>query len=353
MSDELPTIWPAEAHTLAKHGILKTYLEAWGPILSNARTAVGPELLFVDGFAGPGEYSTGDPGSPLLDHTGSFPKPVRFKFIEKDKDRYQYLCGKLSAENARISASTHVRVDPPVLGECEPEVRRLIGERKAARRPLGPALFFFDQFGYSQVSMSLLAEIMKHDQCEVFSYLNCQRLLPYLTDPIKAQSITDAYGSEAWREAISLSGQARQDCLITTYKNAIRDIAKANFPWSFAMFSDKGQLLHWLVFSTKNLSGLENMKRAMWRADKNGSFRFSDRDDPGQQTFFTEMDTDAWHANELARRLSGRVMKEPEMRLFVLTQTPFYRFKKAVRVLRKDGRAVPVKAGEDWPVRFL
>ena len=333
-------------------------MQAWGAILSNAKTAVGPELLFVDGFAGPGEYSTGEPGSPfvalnaVLDHTGSFPKPVRFKFIENDDERYQHLCGKLAAENARIAGSARVRVDAPVLGECEPEVRRLIAARNAARAPLGPALFFFDQFGYSQVSMSLLAEIMKHDQCEVFSYLNCQRLVPYLTDPTKSQPITDAYGRESWRAAIPLSGQARQDCLISEYKNSIREIAKAPFPWSFAMFSNKGQLLHWLVFSTKNLSGLENMKRAMWRADKNGGFRFSDRDNPDQQTFFTEMDTDTWHADELARRLSGRVMTEAEMRLFVLTQTPFYKFKNAVRLLRRLQRASPVKTGIDWPIRF-
>ena len=33
--DTLPTVWDAERHTLAKHGILKTYLEAWVAILSH------------------------------------------------------------------------------------------------------------------------------------------------------------------------------------------------------------------------------------------------------------------------------------------------------------------------------
>ena len=178
MSDELPTIWPAEAHTLAKHGILKTYLEAWGAILSNARNVSGRELLFVDGFAGPGEYSTGEPGSPILalnaviDHTRSFRKPVRFKFIEKDEDRHAHLCRTLEAERQRMSASPRVILDAPIHGECEPEVMRIIAARRSENTPLGPALFFFDQFGYSQVSMNLLSEIMQHDHCEVSGRVN-------------------------------------------------------------------------------------------------------------------------------------------------------------------------------------
>lgn len=357
MSDELPTTWAAERHTLAKHGILKTYLEAWAAILSNAKGIRASELLFVDGFAGPGEYTTGEPGSPIvalnavLAHTKTL-KPVRFVFIEKDADRHRHLSARLDKEKVRITKTSPVRLDDPILGECEAEICKLIARRDAARQPLGPALFFLDQFGYSQVSMRLLGEIMRHPMCETLSYLNCQRLVPYLTDPTKAAGISDAYGDDSWRAAIGLDGDARQRCLIDTYTAAIRKNAGADYVWSFAMFSENGQLLHWLVFSTKNLSGLEHMKKAMWKADKSGGFRFSDRDDPRQQTFFSDMDTDEWHAQELSRRLSGRVMSDDEMNTFVLTQTPFYKYKSAVRWLRRQKRASAVRATADWPVRF-
>ena len=42
--------WPANEHTLAKHRILRAYLEAWIPIMSKGNR----RLLLVDGFAGPG-----------------------------------------------------------------------------------------------------------------------------------------------------------------------------------------------------------------------------------------------------------------------------------------------------------
>jgi three-Cys-motif partner protein len=86
MPDQRPTLWEAEPHTVAKHGILKSYFDAWTAILS--RSTRSSELLFVDGFAGPGEYTNGEPGSPIvalnavLNHTANLPKPVRFVVID-------------------------------------------------------------------------------------------------------------------------------------------------------------------------------------------------------------------------------------------------------------------------------
>ena len=43
------TLWPLEPHTRGKHLVLKSYLDAWLPIMGtrNAR------ILVIDGFAGP------------------------------------------------------------------------------------------------------------------------------------------------------------------------------------------------------------------------------------------------------------------------------------------------------------
>src|SRR5437016_1710637 len=72
MADTLPTTWPADPHTLAKHAILQRYLQAWFPILTRQasslahqyKSAPRREILFIDGFAGPGEYTNGKEGSP-------------------------------------------------------------------------------------------------------------------------------------------------------------------------------------------------------------------------------------------------------------------------------------------------
>lgn len=106
MTDNLPTVWHAEPHTFAKHAILERYLQAWIPILSRQSHRVArrsQEILFIDGFAGPGIYDNGQFGSPViaisaaLDHKINFPVPVRFLFIEQDEKRFVSLNNVLSS----------------------------------------------------------------------------------------------------------------------------------------------------------------------------------------------------------------------------------------------------------------
>ena len=148
MADTLPTIWPAEPHTLAKHGILRTYLKAWAAILSRSRRNTADDLLFVDGFAGPGEYTGGELGSPLVAidaitrHEGSFAKPVRMQFVESDHERWAHLKQKLDGIPSQVGSSDKVNIAPPILGDCNQEIRKLIEQRLIVRRSVGPALFF-------------------------------------------------------------------------------------------------------------------------------------------------------------------------------------------------------------------
>ena len=258
----------------------------------------------------------------------------------------------MSIPNQDFHHGLLVVVDDPIYGDCDPEIRKEIESRRATGKPLGPALFFLDQFGYSQVPMPLLCEIMKHRECEAFSLLNCQRMNQFLADRTKWAGITDAYGDESWRPGLALSGDARQDFLVDAYQHAITRNAGVKFVWSFAMFNSNAQLIHWLIFSTNHLRGLEEMKRAMWKADRAGEYRFSDRAGPSsQRTFFSMLKND-WLADELARRLLGQSLSETELKEFVLTKTPFYLYKKAVAILRKSQRVSTVRPGRDWPIHF-
>ena len=101
------TIWPLEPHTRAKHEILKRYLQAWMVILSQGQF---PEILYIDGFAGPGEYSGGEAGSPIiaLDTALGFKTPLTPKFIFSSSKSVTS-CGSLRLQGSyeryhRISA---------------------------------------------------------------------------------------------------------------------------------------------------------------------------------------------------------------------------------------------------------
>ena len=53
------TTWSLEPHTKGKHLVLQHYMGAWLPIL----TSWNGRVLFIDAFAGPGEYTGGEAGS--------------------------------------------------------------------------------------------------------------------------------------------------------------------------------------------------------------------------------------------------------------------------------------------------
>ena len=101
---ELDTVWDLEPHTQAKHDLLANYLKRWFPILSRYQS----RLLYVDGFAGPGEYRDGSEGSPLLvlggarEHLLLQPnvRPglrLAFLFIEERLDRFATLDRRVQA----------------------------------------------------------------------------------------------------------------------------------------------------------------------------------------------------------------------------------------------------------------
>src|SRR5262245_39265792 len=232
MADTLPTTWSADPHTLAKHAILQRYLHAWFPILTlqasafarQYKNAGNREVLFIDGFAGPGMYTNGKEGSPVialkaaLDHAIPFPIPVRMVFIEERKDRFEHLQAVLAPHLARASQSSNIRAVEPLPGDCDSVLNGLLDEYQRKGISFGPALAFLDQFGYGAVSMDLIARVMKFGQCEVFSYLDYKDMNRWITDSNKAPTFTRAYGGQDWQGAVNLPERERRKFLLDQYK---------------------------------------------------------------------------------------------------------------------------------------
>lgn len=83
--------WEVGPQTVGKHRLLSSYLQRWLPILGHWND----DLLIFDGFAGPGEYTGGQPGSPriILDEASKFVKSGRARrvhclFVESNPERY-------------------------------------------------------------------------------------------------------------------------------------------------------------------------------------------------------------------------------------------------------------------------
>jgi three-Cys-motif partner protein len=342
MSEYLSTVWPASPHTVAKHRILAGYLKAWMPIL--ARSAK-KEVLFVDGFAGPGLYEGGEAGSPVIainvaiDHAHTFPLPVSFLFIEYEKERFDSLVRVIDGQRTRIAASSNIRLLPPQRGDCGTVLGTVLDDRESGRRPGGPMLAFLDQFGYSDVPIELIARIMKNHSCEVFSYMDWRFLNAFMTDEKKAAAISRAFGDESWKACLDVQGKMREQIFLKLYSERLRMAGNSKYVWNFAMSGEGDQLLYWLFFCTNSLRGLEEMKKAMWQVNDQGSFRFSDRDNPNQLTLAIMSGADDnWLANHLHKTLLGQSRTVGAIREYVLVETPCYKFKECLGLLERQGR---------------
>src|SRR4051794_10531603 len=81
--------WPIVKHTLAKHDIYRRYLERWFPILIGGSNAY-PSATYAEGFAGPGVYADGEPGSPIIalqayvDKVPNTKSLTKFLFVDDD-----------------------------------------------------------------------------------------------------------------------------------------------------------------------------------------------------------------------------------------------------------------------------
>src|ERR1700686_2129074 len=93
MATPRTTIWELDEHSKGKHIVFKRYLQAWLAILGTTHA----RIAIIDGFAGPGEYTGGGGGSPIIalralsDHTAQITTQVSFWFIEADADRAEHL----------------------------------------------------------------------------------------------------------------------------------------------------------------------------------------------------------------------------------------------------------------------
>jgi three-Cys-motif partner protein len=222
-------IWPLDPHTRAKHEILRKYLEAWLPIM----TTYNGRVVYLDGFAGPGEYTDGEPGSPLI-AIDTFvrhrhPRPgaeVTFLFIEKDPDRFEHLQALLATQRLPPSAQCQV-----FCGEFDEHLSTLLYVFEESSLRLAPTFAFVDPFGYSATPMQTIARLMKHEKCEVlinFMHEEVNRFLSF-ENAANESHYDNLFGTGEWRQIIKqrLTPSERERQVRDLYQRQLTSIGGA------------------------------------------------------------------------------------------------------------------------------
>lgn len=316
------TVWEMPPHTRAKHDILKRYLQAWIPILSQ----VGfPEVLYVDGYAGPGIYKGGEPGSPIIalraarDQVVQIKAEVSFMFVEKDPQRAQILEQQVAAERPVIPHNFKVKVWNDAFDVA---FGQLLASYQSKGQRLPPTFAFVDPFGWD-VPFSIIVEMMRYPSCEVLITFMYEEVNRFIGFPDQEKNFDKFFGCRDWREGIELSGpQRRNRFLHDLYLRQLRDAAGVQHVRSFQMRNDKDVTDYYLFYGTNSIRGLQRMKEAMWRVDTSGEFAFSDATNENQIVLFSEPRFEVLRS-QIVEHFRGKETTVGEIEHFVVAETAF------------------------------
>lgn len=303
MARELATVWELDPHTRAKHIILQKYLNAWLPIL----TKWNGRVLIIDGFAGPGRYSEGEEGSPVialrafLEHSykAKMNAEVNYLFVESDKNRFNSLQEVIGQIKTPKEVGVHIFNE-----ECEATLKRALDYLDEQESHLAPTFAFIDPFGV-QVPLEMIDRLMAHPKCEVLITFMIGALQRFISTPEFEEPTDRLYGCGDWREALEMTGKMRETFLRTLYQRQLEEFVGARYVRFFTMRNTSNRTIYDLFFATNHLAGIDAMKNAMWKVDGTGDYSFSDATNPDQETLFSkEPDWDQLF-DVLAERFQG------------------------------------------------
>lgn len=314
------TLWQLEPHSKGKHHILRRYVQAWLPIMTKHNRRV----VIVDGFAGPGKYAGGEPGSPLIlldaylshRHRPQMTSEIVYLFIEEREDRVDHMRQEIAAVAIPDNVKVHIEH-----GRYEDAFRARLEDIRDARRQLAPTFAFIDPFGYSDAPMDLTGTFLQFQRCEVLVYMPLPYVARFVGRNGQDAAMATLFGTDRWKHAIELAGGERRAFLHDLFRDQLLTHG-SRFVRSFEIHAGPNRGYH-LFFGTSNELGLEKMKEAMWSLDKAAGEAFSDSTNSNQMVLFEpELDT-----QPLLRTLRQRFGLDPFMieqaERFTLLETPY------------------------------
>lgn len=282
-----PTLWSREPHTEGKHLVLKEYLNAWLPILGQTQG----RIVFIDGFAGPGEYAGGEPGSPVIamdaftNHSAAhqIKAKVVLAFIENRPDRAEHLRSLVEKRRPEFPSNMSAVV---VDNEFDPAMKELLADLEQDRKRLAPAFVMIDPFGVKGFSMDVIKRILTNPKCEVYITIMWSRISRFSSTSEFKRYMDDIFGLE-WESVNDIASPDGRRELYRMYKNRLK-AAGAKYVLSFDLHKD-ARIEYSIFFATQDLTGCDKMKQAIWKVSPFGNFSF--RKKTAEQPILVGLDT--------------------------------------------------------------
>ena len=283
------TLWARDEQTEGKHLILKNYLDGWFPILGrwNGR------LLFIDGFAGPGEYESGEWGSPLiaLDCVRRHKQAGRLQnvdvaclFIESDRNRARHL-KQLLKEQSLIPKTTH-HVLPGTFDDHMTNILDYIDEQNAR---LAPAFIMVDPFGVKDSPMKLIERILGNEKSECMISFMYEPIRRFHQQPEHEPHLNELFGTTGWKQCLDMEeSDAKKQFLHSLFAKQLKEHGAA-YVVPFELWKGNRHI-YTIYFTSGSSKGCNLMKESIGKVEPSGSYAF--RGHAGQLRMLFETNTE-------------------------------------------------------------
>lgn len=322
-------LWERDPHTAAKHRVYERYFQAWFPIL--LQSAYGRDgVTYAEGYAGPGEYKDGSPGSPLIAIRCALrsqcppqrDRLARFLLLEEDPLRAdhlkQLLLQELGSLDSGVLRGRGLVVDSRQ-GSCREDLIPLLDLYQVWNKPL---LLVLDTWG-SGVDFTLIQRVAVSRAAEVIITMQPSQFVRFASDPNHYGD--RVFGPVVWRDVRERPSHLKANYIRSQYRRVLRE-AGFSYVLDFELADERSNLLY-LVFGTNSDKGVEKMKDAIWSVDPYQGLGYRDPRDPYQETLPIQPQPQIGPLcrliNEHLQSLPGCAATLDDLRRFVLLDTIF------------------------------
>ena len=270
-------------HSLAKHRVLRAYLERYVSVLTGNPRQDQLRLTLVDGFAGGGMYLDSRsreerPGSPLLmldamksaaakaqqARSKPFDLDVQYLFVEKKRESLEHLWQVLSKSEFGPQMADRIHL---LQGEFDSHVSAIIDFVKG-RGPAGRAIFVLDQYWYTDVPLPTIRKILATlDNAEVILTFSTDFLIDYLSGNELTQQILEKIGIDLPSRTIASAKEERawRRTIQFALHQEIPEKTGARFYTPFFIRSDDSHRDFWLIHLSGHFRARDVMVGLHWQ----------------------------------------------------------------------------------------
>lgn len=279
-----------EPHSLTKHQVLVDYLlRYFQQRLLNERGRERFRITLIDGFCGGGRYllkGTNELvlGSPLrmlkAVEEASFninqnrSKPilfeVQFVFVDKNKEALNYLRDVLREEGYAHKIGHTIHTVHAEFGVATEEILTRIAKHTPRS---GTALFFLDQYGYSEVPASLIRKIFSHARdAEIVLTFHVSSFATYTNDEFAEKisatlqiDILKRLGGRSIEQIKDNEADWRRFIQAALYEALVDGCGAGFFTPFFIRGTGAGHGEFWLVHLSQHHRAQDVMKQVHWQ----------------------------------------------------------------------------------------